>query len=224
MITENLFRRIVLVGVLLGVVNLAFGSDADNQRPSLREVRRLAIKNATNRASLDIKNGGTSDSKSISGEVGFDLPTAAPNGFNQEEMAAYFSAFVEQYMKEVARSGEPLAGPIPRYGPREKLVNAQTYLDSQINPSRIGDFFIDDTDWFPTLLRDKAGKWYWLVSVSVLYKDKSKKEVIEEADLWIRNQKCEEILFDSSTISPTDGSKPPPYVSSRAISVERPDY
>ena len=127
-------------------------------------------------------------------------------------------------MQEVARLGEPLAGPIPRYGPRQQLINAQAYLDGQINPSRIGDFTIDDTDWFPTLLRDKAGKWYWLVSVSVLYKDKSKKEVIEEADLWIRNQKCEDILFDPNTITATDGSKPPPYVSNRAPSIERPDY
>jgi hypothetical protein len=88
----------------------------------------------------------------------------------------------------------------------------------------LADFTIDDTDWFPRLLRDEAGKWYWLVSVSVLYKDKSKKEVIEEADLWIRDQKCEDIVFDSNTIAPTDGSKPPPYLSSRAPSIERPDY
>jgi len=99
------------------------------------------------------------------------LLTAASKGFNQEEMAVYFSACIEKYIQEIVRLGEPLAGPIPRYGPRQQQVNAQAYLNSQINPSRIGDFTIDDTDWFPTLLRDNAGKWYWLVSVWVLYKE-----------------------------------------------------
>jgi hypothetical protein len=224
MISENFFRRAVLIGVLLGTANLVTGSDSDTERPSLKEIRRLATENAIKWASVDIKNGGTRDSKSISTAVASDLQTAAARGFNQKEMAAYFSAYVDKYMQEVARLGEPLAGPIPRYGPRQQLVNAQVYLNGQINPSRIGDFAIDDTDWFPTLLRDKDGKWYWLVSVIVLYKDKSNKEVIEEVDLWIRNQKCEDIAFDSSTITPTDGSKRPPFLSSKGVSVERPDY
>jgi hypothetical protein len=141
MITGNLFRRTVLVGLLLGAANLALGFDADTQRPSLREVRQLAIKNATNWASLDIKNGGTTDSKTVAIDAGSDLPVIERNGFNQKEVAAYFSAFVEEYLKEVARLGEALAGPIPRYGPRQKLVNAQAYLDSQINPSRIGRLY-----------------------------------------------------------------------------------
>jgi hypothetical protein len=68
-------------------------------------------------------------------------------------------------------------------GLASSLVNAQAYLDSQINPSRIGDSTINDTDWFPTLIRDNTGKWYWLVSAWVLYKDKSEKEVTGQVDL-----------------------------------------
>ncbi len=127
--SENLFRRMLLVGVLLGTAKLVTGSDSEIGRPSLKEIRRVATENAIKSASLDIKEGGTRDSKSISRGIDFDLLTAASKGFNQEEMAAYFSAYIEKYMQEIVRLGEPLAGPIPRYGPRQQLVNAQAYLN-----------------------------------------------------------------------------------------------
>jgi len=60
----------LLVGVLLGTAKLVTGSDSEIGRPSLKEIRRVATENAIKSASLDIKEGGTRDSKSISRGIG----------------------------------------------------------------------------------------------------------------------------------------------------------
>src|SRR5260221_12170039 len=44
--SENLFRRMLLVGVLLGTAKLVTGSDSEIDRPSVKEIRRVATENA----------------------------------------------------------------------------------------------------------------------------------------------------------------------------------